>query len=90
MENKIYCKNNQGDALFYIYLIDNPEECVMTLYCSIDRQLISNKDTERMIGCIEERIVKEPYRSEFIERLFKYIMQIPGIEKYYMMRCRTN
>ena len=89
MDNKIYCTNDQGDALFYIYLIDNPEECVMTLYCSIDRQLISNRDTERMIGCIEERIVKEPYRSEFIERLFKYIRNIPDIDKYFMQADET-
>jgi len=84
MENKIYCLNDQGEALFYVYLIDNPEECVMSLHCSIERQIISNKDTERMIGCLEERVVKEPFRSEFIERLFKYIRSLPGIEKYYL------
>jgi len=55
--------NDQGDALFYIYLNDNPEECVMKLHCSIDRNIIANKDTERMIGCLEERVVKEPFRS---------------------------
>lgn len=84
MENKIYCLTDQGDALFYIYLIDNPEECVMSLHCSIERQIISNKDTERMIRCIEERVVKEPFRTEFIHRLFSYIKKIPGINKYYL------
>jgi hypothetical protein len=84
MENKIYCTNDQGDALLYIEIIDDPLECTMTLQCSIDRQLISNRDTERMIGCIEERVVTEPYRREFIERLFKYIKKIPDIEKYYL------
>lgn len=84
MENKIYCLNDHGEALFYVYLIDNPEECVMSLHCSIERQIISNKDTERMIGCLEERVVKEPFRSEFIQRLFIYIKKIPGINKYYL------
>lgn len=84
MDNKIYCTNDQGDALFYIYLIDNPEECVMNLHSSIDRNIISNKDTERMINCIQERKVVEPLRSHFIEKLFKYIRKIPGIEQYYI------
>ena len=83
MHNKIYCTNNQGDPLFYIYLIDNQEECVMTLHCSIDRNLINNKDTVRMINCIQERKVVEPLRSEFVEKLFNYIRKIPGIEQYY-------
>ncbi len=90
MDNKIYCTNDQGDSLFYIEIIDDPLECTMTLQCSIDRQSISNRDTERMIGCIEERVVKEPYRSEFIERLFVYIKQIPGVENYCMNRRITN
>ena len=84
MENKIYCKDDFGNKLFYIYLTDNPEECVMNLNCSIDRKLISNKDTERMIACIEERLVKEPFRTEFINKLFKYIRGLHGIEKYYL------
>ncbi len=84
MDNKIYCMDNNGDALFYIEIIDDPAKCTMTLECSIDRLHISNRDTERMIGCIEERVVTEPYRREFIERLFKYIRKIPDIEKYYL------
>ena len=55
----------------------------MTLHCSIDRNLINNKDTVRMINCIQERKVVEPLRSEFVEKLFNYIRKIPGIEQYY-------
>ncbi len=84
MNNKIYCLNDKEEALFYIDIIDNPLDYTMKLHCSIDRKIISNKDTERMIGCIEERVVKEPFRAEFIERLFKYIRSLPGIEKYYL------
>ena len=84
MEDKIYCTNDQGDALFYIYLIDNPEECVMTLHCSINQNIIANEDTDRMINCLQERKVVEPLRSHFIEKLFKYIREIPGIEMYFI------
>ena len=87
MENKIYCTDGRGHMLFYIYLIDKPEECVMNLNCSINRSIIFNKDTERMINCLQERKVVEPLRSEFIEKLFQYIMKIPGIEKYYL-KCQ--
>ena len=73
MDNKLYCTNDQGEPLFYIYLIDNQEECVMTLHCSIDRNLINNKDTVRMINCIQERKVVELLRSELTQKLFKYI-----------------
>ncbi len=84
MNNKIYCVNDKEEALFYIEIIDNPLDYTMTLQCSIDRKIISNKDTERMIGCIEERIINELYRKEFIARLFKYIRTIPGIETHYL------
>lgn len=84
MDNKIYCTNDNGDALFYIEIKDDPLECTMSLQCSIDRKVISNKDTERMIGCMEERVVTEPYRSEFIERLFVYVIKILGIEMHFL------
>lgn len=84
MENKHICTNREGEALFYITVTDNQEEITMNLECSIERQIISNKDTERIIGCIEERLVKGELREHFVQKLFSLIRKIPGIEKYYL------
>jgi len=62
-----------GDVVFYMYLVDDPRECVMTLNFSIDRARINTKNTERYIRCIEERRVDDDMRQHFVKELFKAI-----------------
>ena len=66
-------KDNAGNVLFYMYLVDDPSKCTMTLNFSIDRRLISTVNTERIISCIEERLVPDDLRQEFVDDLFKRI-----------------
>lgn len=64
--------DENGIPVFHMYLNDDPRNCVMTLNFSIDRALISTKNTERIIACIEERRA-EGLRDHFVEKLFDYI-----------------
>lgn len=65
--------DESGNLVFYMYLVDDPRECTMTLNFSIDRSLISTNNTERYIRCIEERLVKDDLRQYFVEKLFNSI-----------------
>ncbi len=65
--------DDAGNLIFYMYLVDDPREYVMTLNFSIDRALISTKNTERYIRCIEERRVDDDMRQHFVKELFKAI-----------------
>ena len=68
-----------GNLVFYVFLVDDPHECTMTLNFSIDRALICTKNTEQYIACIEERLVKEPLHQHFIDKLVECIRkECPG------------
>lgn len=86
MENKRYCINESGDVLYNIEIFDDPLKITMTFHCSIGRELISNCETERIISCLEERMVKDSLRRHFEVMLFNYINKIPHIEKHYFVK----
>lgn len=65
--------DSDGNLVFYMYLVDDPRKRSMTLNFSIDRELISTVNTERIIYCIEERLVSEDFRQSYVNELFKLI-----------------
>jgi hypothetical protein len=62
-----------GNLVFYMFLVDDPLECTMKFHCSIERSLISTKNSERYIACLEERVVQEPIRQHFVDKLIECI-----------------
>ncbi len=84
MKQRIFCKNNQGRDLFYVDIYDYPELNSIWLSFSMGRKCILNRETERLMRIIEERLVPQELRLVFIQRLFKAVQDIPHIEQIYL------
>lgn len=83
MKTRIFCKDKAGRDLFFIDLYDIPELNKLWLRFSTGKKWILSPETERLINCIEERLVPESLRQEFIQRLLDTIQRIPDIEQVY-------
>ncbi|MBL0065772.1 MAG: hypothetical protein IPP38_12335 [Bacteroidetes bacterium] len=77
------CKDPKGHLLFYIEVAEYfyLEYIVWT---SIPLSVINTKEIINYIRIIEERVMSNDLRENFIEKLFKEIKEISGIEKYYL------
>jgi hypothetical protein len=79
---RLDCKDHKGNLLFYIevgeyYFLE------YILWTSIPLSILNTKEINNYMRIIEERVVPNELREIFIEKLFKAIKGIPGIEKYY-------
>lgn len=84
MKQRIFCKDKQGRDLFYMDIYDYPELNSIWLSFSMGRKCILTSETERLMRIIEERLIPQELRAEFIQRLFKVIQVIPHIEQVYL------
>jgi hypothetical protein len=84
MKKRIFCTNKNGRDLFYMDVHDYPELNSIWLQFSMGRMSISNTDTERLMRCIEERLVPDELRNEFIKYLFEAIKKIPDVEQVFI------
>lgn len=83
MKRKYYARNTAGKDLFYIELLNEPLFDTLWLRFSFEPHFILTDEMNCLVRCIEERIVKEPLRIQFINRLINLINKIPGIEQLY-------
>ncbi len=77
------CKDHKGNLLFYIevgeyYFLE------YILWTSILISVLNTKEINNYMRIIEERVVPDDLREKFIDKLFRAIKEIPGIEKYYL------
>lgn len=84
MKTRIFYKNPAGRDLFFIDIYDIPDMESMWVRFSMGREAVLTIDTERIIRCIEERLVNDKLRSFFVSELFKHIQAIPNIEQVYL------
>jgi hypothetical protein len=84
MKQRIFCKDKNGRDLFYMDIYDYMELNSIWLTFSMGRKCVLNQETERLMRIIEERLVPQELREEFIQRLFRAIQNIPDIEQVYL------
>jgi len=77
------CKDYKGNLLFYIEVAEY-YFLQYTAWTSIPLSVLTDKNVLLYLRIIEERVVKDELRLHFIEKLFRAIKEIPGIEKYYI------
>jgi len=83
MNKRYFCRDKKGKDHFFIELLDEPILNSMWLRFSFEPQFILTPEMHTLIRCIEERLVQEPLRLKFVERLFDTIQKVPGIEQLY-------
>jgi hypothetical protein len=77
------CKDHKGNILFYIevgeyYFLE------YIIWPSIPLSVLNTKEINNYMRIIEERTVPDELREKFIEKIFRAVKQLPGIEKYYL------
>lgn len=77
------CKDKSGKVIFFIEVAEY-YFLQYTVWTSIPLSVLTDKDVLLYLRIIEERVVKDELRQHFIEKLFRAIKEIPGIEKYYL------
>jgi len=80
---RIFCKDDSGQDLFFLDLVFTPELPWGLLFSSLSNVIFEYPEIVSLANSITEKMIDSKTRNDLIENLFIHVRKIPGIEYEY-------